>query len=205
MAIFTRFTKVMESDGSTMSIRTALALINQTLDEILTEQEGEFDSDTRWTVSWFEQFGMNEGQFGTAETLSKAKNTSLASLADDGIISSRGGKVHLVTRANLPKDWDPTTDKRLTVWEATQHLIRALEEEGESGAATLLRKLGGGIGEAARDLAYRLYTICDRKKWSQEALGYNSLIVAWPEISRLAQSTARIERAQRMIIGESEE
>lgn len=202
MAVFTSYVKVMESDGSPMSVRTALALINQTLDEILTEQEGEFDSDTRWAVAWFDQYGMSEGQYGTAETLSKAKNTSVSGLADDGIISSKGGKVQLVRREHLPKDWDPTTDKRLTVWEATQHLIRALEEEGESGAAILLRKLGGGMGESARDLAYRLYSICERKKWSQEALGFNSLIVAWPEVSRLAHSTARTERAQRMITGE---
>ncbi len=202
MEIFTKYSRIVEVDGSTMTVRAALGLINQTLDEILTEQEGDFDSDTRWAVSWFDQYGMGEGPFGDAEILSKAKNTAINSLAEDGLITARGGKVQLVARGNLQKDWDPSKDKRLTVWEATHHLIRALEEEGESGAEILLRKLGGGMGEAARDLAYRLYSICDRKKWSQEALGYNSLIVAWPEITSLAQSAARLERAQRMITGE---
>lgn len=185
MGVFTRFAKVVESDGTPMSVRTALALINQTLDEILAEQEGEFDADTRWAVAWFEQHGMDEGEFGVAETLSKAKNTAVNGLVDAGIVTARSGKVRLIPRDQMPEDWDPATDSRLTVWEATQHLIRALDQDGESGAARLLRKLGG-LGETARDLAYRLFSICERKGWSGEALAYNSLVIAWPEISKLA-------------------
>ena len=170
-----------------MSVRTALALINQTLDEVLAEQEGEFDADTRWTLAWFEQHGTDEGEFGVAETLSKAKNTAINGLVEDGMVSARGGKVKLIDRNNMPEDWDPSKDKRLTVWEATQNLIRALDQKGEQGAADLLRRLGG-LGETARDLAYRLYSICERKKWAQEALAYNSLVIAWPEITKLAQA-----------------
>ena len=193
MGVFTRFAKVVESDGTSMSVRTALALINQTLDEILAEQEGEFDADTRWAVAWFEQHGMDEGEFGVAETLSKAKNTAVNGLVDAGVITARSGKVRLIPRDQMPEDWDPTTDSRLTVWEATQHLIRALDQDGESGAARLLRKLGG-LGETARDLAYRLFSICERKGWSGEALAYNSLVIAWPEISKFRRQEAGVRR-----------
>src|SRR5262249_54565297 len=165
MAVFTRYSKVVESDGSPMTVRTALGLINQALDEVLAEQEGEFDADTRWALAWFEQYGMDDGSFGTAETLSKAKNTAVNAPAEAALAGARGGKVRLVKRDELPDDWDPTGDSRLTIWEATQHLIRALDQEGESGAAALLRKLGG-TAEVARDLAYRLYTVCERKKWA---------------------------------------
>lgn len=187
MAVFTRYSRVMESSGDAMRVRTALALINQTLDEVLAEQEAEFDADTRWALAWFEQFGMTEGQFGDAETLSKAKNTAVNGLVEAGIISARGGKVRLVGRDELPENWDPTTDKRLTVWEATQYLIRTLEQDGESATAELLRKLRSSMGETARELSYRLYTMCERKGWSKEALSYNALVITWPEIIRLSQ------------------
>jgi putative DNA methylase len=189
MATFTEYFKVVESDGKPMSVRTALGLINQTLDEVLAEQEGEFDSDTRWALSWFEQFGMEEGPFGDAETLSKAKNTAITGLQEGGVIVAKGGKVRLVKRPDLPKAWNPTTDKRLTVWEVTQHLIHRLEQQGETGAAELIGQLGG-IAEVARDLAYRLYSTCERKKWAQEALAYNSLVVAWPELTKLARQAS---------------
>lgn len=187
MAVFTRYSRVIESDGSPMTVRTALGLINQTLDEVLAEQEGEFDTDTRWALAWFEQYGMEEGPFGVAETLSKAKNSAVGGLVEAGVVKARGGKVRLVKREELPEDWEPNTDKRLTVWEAAQHLIRTMDQKGETGAAALLRKLGG-LGETARDLAYRIYTICERKKWADEALSYNGLVIAWPELTKLAMS-----------------
>jgi len=187
MAIFTRYAKVIESDGSSMTVRTALGIINQVLDEVLAEQEGDFDADTRWALAWFEQFGVEEGQFGVAETLSKAKNTAIKGLVEAGIVRAKGGKVQLVGRTELPDDWNPATDKRLTVWETAQHLIRALETKGEAEAAALLNQLGG-LGETARELAYRLYSLCERKKWADEALAYNSLVIAWPELTKLALS-----------------
>jgi len=187
MAIFTRYAKVMESDGSPMTVRTSLGIINQVLDEVLAEQEGEFDADTRWALAWFEQYGTQEGPFGVAETLSKAKNTAINGLVEAGVVKAKGGKVQLTGRSQLPKGWDPTRDKRLTVWETTQHLIRALENDGEPAAATMMNKLGG-LAEIARDLAYRLYAICERKKWAEEALAYNGLVIAWPELTKLARS-----------------
>jgi putative DNA methylase len=187
MAVFSRYSKVIESDASRMTVRTALGIINQVLDDVFAEQEGEFDSDTRWALAWFEQFGIEEGPYGEAETLSKAKNTAVNGLVEAGVVKSRGGKVQLLTREELPKDWDPAKDKRLTVWETTQHLIRIQQNEGEEAAASLINRLGG-IAETARDLAYRLYSICERKKWADEALAYNSLVIAWPELTKLAMA-----------------
>jgi putative DNA methylase len=187
MAVFSQYSRVLEADGSPMMVRTALSLINQILDEVLAEEESEFDPDTRWALAWFEQFGMGEASFGIAETLSKAKNTALDGLVEAGILAAKAGKVKLLKRSEMSTDWDPVTHRRLTVWEVTQHLIQALEQDGESGAATLLRKLGS-LGEIARDLAYRLFSLCERKKWAQEALAYNSLVISWPEITRLAKS-----------------
>lgn len=194
MAVFTRYAKVIESDGSSMTVRTALGIINQVLDEVLAEQEGDFDPDTRWALAWFDQFGVEEGQFGIAETLSKAKNTAVNALVEAGIVKSKAGKVRLLRRDELPDGWDPATDTRLRHWEVVQHLIHTLETKGEAEAAKLLNRLGG-MGETARELAYRLYSICERKKWADEALAYNSLVIAWPELSRLALS-ARVRQPQ---------
>lgn len=199
MAVFTRFAKVMETDGSPMSVRAALGIINQVLDEVLAEQEGDFDPDTRWALAWFEQFGIGEGPFGVAETLSKAKNTAINGLVEAGVVKARAGKVQLLGRANLPDGWDPAADRRLTVWETTQHLIRTLETKGESEAAALLNNLGG-IAEVSRELAYRLFSICERKKWAEEALAYNGLVIAWPELSKLAMAArSRTKETQREI------
>lgn len=133
---------------------------------------------------------MDEGPFGDAETLSKAKNTSISGLVEAGVIVARSGRVRLICREELPREWNPVSDKRLTVWEVTQHLIRRLDQDGETGAAAVVGQVGS-IGEIARDLAYRLYSTCERKKWAQEALAYNSLVVAWPELAKLAQSLRR--------------
>lgn len=196
MAVFSRYAKVLEADGRPMIVRAALGLINQALGEILTEQEGDFDADTRFAVTWFEQRGAAEGPYGEADVLARAKNTAVQGLEEAGILVSRAGKVRLLGREELSQGWDPTADRRLTVWEVAHHLIRRLEDEGEGAAAELLRRVGG-LGETARDLAYRLYTICERKGWAQEALGYNALVVSWPEISRLAseQQTGQAQQA----------
>jgi putative DNA methylase len=188
MAVYTRYTKVIDAEGKPLSVRDALALINQTLDETLIEQEGDFDADTRWALAWFEQSGFAEGEYGVAETLSKAKNTSVDGMVEAGILTSKGGKVRLLSPDELPADWDPETDKRLTAWEGVHQLIRSLESGGEGAAAALVAKLGSKA-ETARDLAYRLYTLCERKKRATEALSYNCLVQSWPEICRLARET----------------
>jgi putative DNA methylase len=168
-----------------MTVRTALALINEVLAEVLSGEEGEFDPDTRFAVTWFEQYGHNPGPFGDADTLARAKNTTVNGVVQAGIAISRDGKLRLAERHELPDDWDPTTDTRFTVWETTQHLIRALDHS-ETAAAQLLRRIGGGMGERARQLAYLLYGICDRKKWADDATAYNMLVTAWPTLQHLA-------------------
>jgi putative DNA methylase len=182
MAVFSRYKKVLETDGSPMRVRTALALINQGLDEVLSELESEFDPDTRWALAWFEQHEFGEGLYGEAEVLATAKALSISHLAEAGILHSRAGKVRLLRREELPEDWDPSAIDRLTVWEVTQHLIRRLDQKGEKETANLKAKIGG-MAEIARDLAYRLYTLCERKGWAEEAGYYNSLVVAWPSMA----------------------
>ena len=186
MAIYTRYAKVLDAQGQPLTVRDALALINQTLDEALAEQEGDFDADTRWALAWFEQSGFDEDEYGVAETLSKAKDTSVSGMVDAGILASGRGKVRLLKPAELPADWDPSTDSRLTTWEMVHQLIHVLESDGESAAAQLVAQLGAQA-ETARELCYRLYTICERKKRNAEALSYNGLVQSWPEITRLAR------------------
>jgi putative DNA methylase len=190
MGVYTRYAKVIDASGETVSVRDALALINQVLDEALAEQEGDFDADTRWALAWFEQSGFETGEYGIAETLSKAKNTSVAGMVGAKFLESRGGKVRLLRPDELPADWDPATDPRLTAWEVVHQLIHVLEAGGEGAAAELVAKLGSKA-EAARELAYRLYTICERKKRAPQALSYNALVLSWPEITRLAADAAR--------------
>ena len=194
MAVFTRFKKVIDAEGNALSVREALALINQTLDEVLAEQEGDFDSDSRWALSWFEQHGFVEGEYGVAETLSTARNTSVGGLAAAGIVESKRGKVRLLKPGELKPDWNPNADRRLTAWETVHQLIRALDDGGDKAAASLAVMLGTRA-EAARELAYRLYMIAERKKRTPEALAYNGLVQSWPEILRLTREATKATQA----------
>ena len=189
MAVYTRYARVLDAEGRPVSVRDALSLINQILDEVLTEQEGDFDSDSRWALAWFEQYGFDEHDYGDAEILSKAKVTSVDGMVEAGIIASKGGKVRLLKPQELAADWDPKGDTRLTAWEAVHHLIRRLQADGERGAAETVAALGGGTAETARELCYRLYTLCERKKRAADALAYNSLVQSWAEIMSQARKT----------------
>ncbi len=186
MAVFSRYSKVIEADGSPMSVRTALQLINSELEAFLRQEEGEADRDTQFCVSWFEQYGMAAGPFGEADVLARAKNVSVEGMVHAGVITSKGGDVALLPRPDYPSDWDPIADGRLTLWECTQQLIKRHQEGGEAAAAALAALLGPGRSEDAKTLAYRLYTICERKGWLEEALAYNEFVVAWPEILKKA-------------------
>lgn len=184
MAVFSRYARVVEADGSAMRVRTALGLINQALDEVLSEQEGEFDPDTRWAVAWFDQNGFQPGRFGDAETLSKAKVTSIDRLVEEGIVAARAGLVRLLRREEL--DGGRHSDLRhASVWAVTQRLSHALETAGEEATARLLAQAGGNA-EPARDLAYRLFVSAERRGWAADALSFNALVTAWPELTRLA-------------------
>lgn len=181
MGIYSRFSRIMEQDGTTMSVRTALSLINKALGEILAEQEGDFDTETRWALAWFEQNEFTYGEFGDANALALAKNTAVNALVHSGVVKSGAGKVQLIPRAELSTSWDPTLDNRIVVWEITQHLIKQLQEQGEIGASKLYKKLGPKA-DIARELAYHLFTICEKKGWTQEAQAYNSLVLSWNHI-----------------------
>jgi putative DNA methylase len=203
MAVYSRYSRILESTGKTMSVRTALGVINQTLTEVLSEVEDDFDSDTRWAIAWFEQHGFTEGDFGDAEILSKAKVTSLTALQHARVVLSKGGKVRLLRPDELPGDWDPERDHRPTVWEMTHHLLRLYhyQSAGDEATSMLLRKFGSE-SEGARDLAYRLFKICEKLKLSQEAQSYNALVLGWPEIARLArEQTPRSQPTQPDMFG----
>ncbi len=205
MAVYTRYAKALDAEGKPLTVREALALINQTLDEALAEQEGDFDADSRWALTWFEQSAFAEGEYGVAEQLSKSKNTSVQAMSGkDGILESKRGKVRLFRPEELKADWDPGTDPRLTAWEIVHHLIRVLASGGEGAAAGLVAKLGAKA-EIARELAYRLYTFCERKKRAAEALAYNGLVQSWPEIARLAREGGKPRAEQVGLFGETEE
>ena len=197
MAIYSRYSRILEASGRPMSVRTALALINRVLTELLSENEDEFDNDTRWAIAWFEQHGFAEGDFGEAELLSKAKVTTVAGMVEAGILHSKGGKVRLLRPQELSADWQPEDDRRLPVWEAVHQLLRLYyyEKLGDSATADILRRLDFRA-DLARDLAYRLFDLSEKKNRSQEAQSYNALVLGWPEIARLArQSTALLGSA----------
>jgi putative DNA methylase len=204
MAVYTRYAKVLDAEGKPLTVREALALINQTLDEVLAEQEGDFDADSRFALAWFEQSGFDEGDFGVADVLARAKNTSVSGMSEAGILKSSRGKVRLLKPGELPADWQPANDSRLTAWEMVHQLIRGLEAGGEGVAADLVAKLGSKA-EVARELAYRLYTVCERKKRAAEALSYNALVQSWPEIMRLAREGGKQQTTQAAMFEENKE
>jgi putative DNA methylase len=181
MAVFSKYAAVLEADGSPMSVRTALQLINRFL------AEDDFDADTQFCLHWFEQHGWAESVFGEADVLARSKSTSVDAMKEAGVLQSGSGKVRLLKWAEYPTDWDPRTDTRTPVWEALHQLIRALKQGGESASGTLLAALGGKA-EAVRQLAYRLYTLCERQGRAEDARAYNELITSWTGIESAAAS-----------------
>jgi putative DNA methylase len=177
MAIFSQYAAVLEADGKPMSVRTALQLINRFF------AEDDFDHDTQFCLHWFEGQGWAEGKFGEADVLARAKGTSVVGLQDAGVVESGAGKLRLLRWAELPKDWSPEGDNRTPVWEALHQLIRALNQDGESAAGALLARMPA-LAEPMRTLAYRLYTLCERKGWAEEARAYNELVTAWSSIEQ---------------------
>lgn len=178
MAIYSQYAAVLNQDGTPMRVHDALVLINREITEYLTPDAGSFDADTLFANSWFEQYGWAEGPFGEADVLARGKGTSVAGVAEAGVVQSGAGKVRLLRWADYPTGWNPATDHRAPVWEATHHLIRALNTQGESAAGALLAAMPDKA-EPVRQLAYHLYTLCERKKWAEDARAYNELITAW--------------------------
>ncbi|WP_316390701.1 DUF1156 domain-containing protein [Citrobacter farmeri] len=185
MGIFSKYSAVLEADGSKMSVKTALQLINRFL------AEDDFDHDTQFCLHWFEQQGWRVGKFGEADVLARAKGTSVAGLQEAGVISSGQGEVQLLKWTELPTDWAPERDNRTPVWEGLHQLIRILNSEGASGAGAMLGRLSDK-SDAIRSLAYRLYTLCERKGWAQEARAYNELVTAWDAIQSAMTNSGQV-------------
>ncbi|MHB8370854.1 MAG: DUF1156 domain-containing protein [Leptospirales bacterium] len=190
MAIFSR-QSVLEADGTPMPVHEALKLINKELDGYFSHAEGDLDADSRFCLSWFEGFGWSIGPYGDAETLSRAKGTSVDGVRDAGAIESQGGKVRLLRFSEYPSDWTPSSDSRLSVWKGLHHLIRALQTGGEQEAGALLAAMPSR-SDAIRQLAYRLYTFCERKGWAEEARMMNELIASWHGVARASASPVRV-------------
>jgi putative DNA methylase len=196
MAVFSKYAAVLEADGTPMSVKTALQLINRFL------AEDDFDADTQFCLYWFDQHGWNEGAYGDADVLARAKATSVGGLDQAGVVVSGGGKVRLRKWSDYPETWDPRTDARLPVWEALHQLIRAFKKDGESGAGQILGAVKAKT-EAVRQLAYRLYTLCERRGWAEDARAYNDLVTSWAAIETVANAVPEAPPAQQNLFGAS--
>lgn len=198
MAIFSRYSGVIESDGSKMSVKSALDHINEVLDEVLSEQEGDFDSTTRFGIAWYRQYGYSAGKFGDADSMARARNASVDYLDRSGILSSRAGKVALIMPADLPENYDPISDSDISAWEVLHHLIRVLDTEGLSAAGNFLAKVSnradGGVElDLVKELAFLLFSIADSNNWTKDAIAFNNVATSWGEtisISRQEQASA---------------
>ena len=199
MGVFSRYKAVLESDDSPMAVKTALQLINRELDEYLGGIQGEFDPDTRFAISWFEQHGNGKGDYGVADNLARARGISVESVKHAGIVESAAGKVRILARNELDEDWDPEEDRHLTVWECLQHLVRLHEKDGISDDTAVLLKKLNTQAEAIKDLAYCLYDICaNKRKDAKEATAYNGLIADWTELTRQAAAVHDTRRDGQM-------
>lgn len=189
MAVFSKYSAVLEADGTPMSVRTALQLINRFL------AEDDFDHDSQFCLHWFEQYGWKDGRFGDADTLARAKGTSVDGVKRAGVLFASGGVVRLLKWADYPTDWSPETEPRLPVWEALHQLIRVFMTDGENGAGKVLAAIQNKA-EATRQLAYRLYTLCERAGWAEDARAYNEIITSWSAIESAASAAPPPQQAK---------
>lgn len=197
MAVFSQYAKVTEADGSPMRVRAALVEINRILAEVLSEQDNDFDSDTRFCINWFEIHGFDEGKFGDAESISKAMDTSVSGLDRSRVLKSRAGIVQLLSPSEIPETYDPQADDRISVWEVVMHLAKRLDEKGIDAAGQLMAAAKLRIDlDTAKELSYRLFSICERRNWAQTAQLFNGLGSAWSEIEKAARIAVPIANAQ---------
>ncbi len=188
MAVFSKYAHVLEANGSSMTVRSALQLINRFL------AEDDFDADTQFCLHWFEQNAWKEGRFGDADTLARAKGTSVDGVKQAGVLFATGGVVRLLRWGEYKTDWNPTTDLRLPIWEVLHQLIRVFKTEGERGAGALMAAVQTKL-EATRQLAYRLYTLCERAGLAEDARGYNEIITSWGAIESSAANAPSPKQA----------
>ena len=193
MAVFSRYAKVIENDGTTMTVRSALARINEILDQVLNEQEGDFDAATRFAIAWYRGHGYATGKFGVADDLARARNTAVETLVRDGILTSAAGKVTLLSPSNMPEGYDVLADDRVGAWEVLHHLIALLERDGLPVAGAFLasaqeRPDGAIDTELVKELAFLLFSIAEKNGWTQDALAFNTVATAWPDVVHAARS-----------------
>ncbi len=191
MAIFSKYAAVLEADGKPMTVRTALQLINRFL------AEDDFDHDTQFCLHWFENYGWSEGKFGEADVLARAKGTSVDGIKGSGVLASAKGVVQLLRWRDYPKDWTPESDHRTPIWEALHQMIRSLQQESEAVAGALLARMPTRA-EPMRQLAYRLYTLCERKGWAEDARAYNELITSWNAIETASHEVGHVGKQTEM-------
>lgn len=189
IGVYSRYSQVLEADGSPMTVRAALQLINQEVDAYFSDQDGELDRESRFCVDLYTQKAFDTIKFGEADVLARAKNVSIEGLAAQGLLASVKGSVHLLDRGEVSEH----VDFKAPTWLTTQQLTRALEEGGVTACAKIVSQTLGGRADGAKALAYRLFTIADKRNWQQEAFAYNSLVTAWPEIQSKAAQLA-VER-----------
>jgi len=199
--VFSRYGSVLEPDGTKMTVRAALARINETLDQVLNEQEGDFDPPSRFAIAWYRQHGYGVGRFGDADNLARARNTSVDVMDRDGVLTSRAGSVQLIRPADLRWDYDPIADPHTSNWEALHHLIKVLERDGIAPAggflqAALSRPDGAVDADLVKELAHLLFRIAEGNGWTKDALSFNSLVTSWPEILDVARSTKKPTQTQ---------
>lgn len=198
MGVFSRYRAVLESDDSPMSVKAALQLINRELDEYLGGIQGEFDADTRFAITWFEQNGLKAGDYGTANNIATARGISVESVKHAGIVESAAGKVRILKRDEMDAEWEPDADGHLTVWECCQHLVRLHESHGIGYEAAVMLKKIGSKADDVRDLAYVLYNICEKRGDAKEATAYNALIADWADLTREAATAQLSNRSGQM-------
>lgn len=207
MAVFSRYARVVEADGSQMTVRSALARINEILDRVLNEQEGDFDSTTRFAIAWYRQHGYATGKFGDANNIATARNVTVESMAQSGVLKSAAGKVTLIAPSDLPEDYNPELDDSISAWEVLQHMVRLLDTEGMAAAGAILRRAGERRddpvdAELVKELAFLLFSLAEKNGWTKDAIAFNSIATSWPDIidasrdageSQITQATLDIE------------
>lgn len=193
MGVYSKYARILEADGTDMTVRGALQIINQELDVYFNEQDGDLDANSRFCVELYMQSAFNDIKFGDADTLARAKNTSVAQLAAQGMLYAQKGSVHLLTREEIPPK---SFGQEKPVWLFCQQLTHAMETGGVMACAEMLKDTFGSIGERAKELAYRLYTIAERKGWTQEGYAYNALIASWGEIQQRAAELRSAKKVQ---------
>ncbi len=199
IGVFSQYSAVLEMDGTPMTVRTALTLINKAIDEYFTQAEGDMDAKTRFCVDWFQTYGFKPGAFGEADVLARAKGSAVEAVAASGVLESGSGKVRLYKVSEYPADWNPETDGNTSIWEACHQLSRSLKTS-ETSAGALLSRMSDKA-EPIRQLAYRLYTLCERKGWAEDAGNYNELITSWHPIVEASQQTG-VKETQRDLFSE---